>query len=164
MEYSCNLDDDVDDSNFHRHVGYEQNNGCIAQYFARQTIETISHKVTELLEGVDPQERMIVVPDDKIANVMSAIHDGYRHPVGDIFTRHHIVSGESPNYLQNMIDQVINVIVSDVKNTIDTQENNKKLTIWTTVLGDFNNEGLRAHSAIKIRNKHPAQMQFNMNY
>ena len=43
-------------------------------------------------------------------------------------------------------------------------EANKKLTIWNTVYGDFNKEGLRGHSQIKIREKHPQYMAFNMNY
>jgi hypothetical protein len=63
-----------------------------------------------------------------------------------------------------MINQTINLIVNDVKNNLETEENNKKLTIWTTVYGDFNEQGLRSHPPIKIRNKKPASMQFNMNY
>ena len=30
--------------------------------------------------------------------------------------------------------------------------------------GDFNKEGLRAYPPIKLRNKHPQYMAFNMNY
>ena len=44
------------------------------------------------------------------------------------------------------------------------EENNRKLTIWTTVYGDFNQHGLQQHSKIKVRNKRPNPMEFNMNY
>ena len=35
------------------------------------------------------------------------------------------------------------------------EENNKKLTIWTTVFGDFNSHGLRSHAPIKLRERKP---------
>jgi hypothetical protein len=43
-------------------------------------------------------------------------------------------------------------------------ENNKKLTIWTTVLGDFNEHGLRSYAPIKIRENNINKVRFNMNY
>jgi len=43
-------------------------------------------------------------------------------------------------------------------------ENNKKLSIWNSVYGEFNEKGLRAHPPIKIRKKRPQRMMFNMNY
>ena len=44
------------------------------------------------------------------------------------------------------------------------EENNKKLSIWTTVYGDFNAHGLRQHPPIKIRKKRPDPFQFHMRY
>ena len=41
---------------------------------------------------------------------------------------------------------------------------NNTLDIWNTVYGDFNKAGLRAHPKIKLREKHPQYMAFNMNY
>ena len=41
---------------------------------------------------------------------------------------------------------------------------NKQLSKWTTILGDFNKYGLRGHSQIKVNNKRPQSMMFNMNY
>jgi hypothetical protein len=43
-------------------------------------------------------------------------------------------------------------------------ENNRKLTIWTSVLGDFNNHGLRQYTDLKIREKNINKVRFNMNY
>ena len=70
----------------------------------------------------------------------------------------------SESYVQNMIDQVIEVITSDVSNNLEMEENNRKLSIWTTVYGDFNQSGLRQHAPIKIRKKRPQPLMFNMNY
>jgi hypothetical protein len=165
MEYGTKICGPLCDDNYIKHVGYKQSNVCIQKYFDISTVSTISNKVTELLQGVDPENRPIVVPDSTICSVMSEIYDSYRPPTGDIFSRYNIPSGiGSESYVQNMIDQVIEVITSDVRNNLGMEECNKKLTIWTTVLGDFNNDGLRSHPPIKVRNKRPAPMQFNMNY
>jgi hypothetical protein len=153
-------------NNFLRHVGYtEDGNPCIQKYFSNNTVQTIKKKVTELTLGVDPQNRPIVVSDDVICNLMSEIYNSFRPATGDIFTRYIIPSGTtSVSYVNDMINQVIEVLVSNIKNTTMMDENNKKLTVWTTVLGDFNEHNLRSHSVIKVRNKRPAPFQFNMNY
>lgn len=161
MEYGENLSD----FGYIKHVGYKENNSCIKKYFDDSTVRTISHKVTELLQGVDPQNRPIIVPNNTIYSVMNDIYDSYRPPTGDIFSRYIVPSGtSSESYVQNMIDQVIEVITSDVRNNIGMEEYNKTLSIWTTVYGDFSEHGLRQHPPIKTRNKRPAPFQFMMNY
>jgi hypothetical protein len=66
--------------------------------------------------------------------------------------------------MRSIINQTINIITSQIRNEMEMAQNNKKLTVWTTLLGDFNKEGLRSHAPIKIRRKHPQYMAFNMNY
>jgi hypothetical protein len=161
MEYGENLCD----FGYIKHVGYSENNACIAKYFDSKTVDIISNKVSELLQGVDPQNRKIVVPDSNICSVMNNIYESYRPPVGDIYSRYIIPTGtSSESYIQNMIDQVIEVITSDIRNNMEMAENNSKLSVWTTVYGDFNEHQLRQHAPIKVRNKRPAPLQFNMNY
>ena len=63
-----------------------------------------------------------------------------------------------------MNDQVINIITSDVKNNLGMDQCNSKLTIWTTVLGDFNDAGLRSHPPIKLKERRPTTMLFHMRY
>ena len=63
-----------------------------------------------------------------------------------------------------MIDQVINIITTDVKVNLGMDEHNSKLSAWTTILGDFNEHGLRRHAPIKLRERRPMPMAFNMNY
>jgi len=162
MEFAEN----ICDFGYIKHVGYnEEKNSCITKYFSEKTIRLISYKVTELLQGVDHKGRSIIIPDKTICSIMNDIYSSYRPPTGDIFSRYNIPSGRtSESYVQNMIDQVIEVITTDVRNNLEMEENNKKLSIWTTVFGDFNEAGLRQHGPIKIRNKRPSSKDFFMNY
>jgi len=167
MEYGVEIlhENSFRDYGYIKHPGYSENNPCIEKYFSIDTMIMISKKVTQLTMGVDPQNRPIVVPHTNIYSVMNDIYANYRPSTGDIFSRYIVPSGESTeSYVQNMIDQVIEVIVTDIRNNMEMDENNRKLSVWTTVYGDFNTEGLRQHPPIKVRNRHPAYFQFNMNY
>ena len=168
MEYATRICDEPCDDNFMRFVGYSQHmygdKSCLQQYFSKNTIETISCKVTELLMGVDPNNRPIIVPDKTICSVMSAVYDNFRPETSDIYSRYNIPKKGIPSYTQRMIDEVINIITSDVKVNLGMDECNRKLTIWSSILGDFNEQGLRSHGPIKLREKRTQPMMFNMNY
>ena len=163
MEYASDISGR--DDNYIRHVGYNDDNSYINKFFNKDTIRLISFKITELLQGVHPENRPIIVPDYNISSIMSSVYKSYTPQVGDIHSRYIIQNEMSPdNYIQSMIDQTIEIITSSVRNTMEIEENNKKLTIWTTVYGDFNKHGLQQTSKIKIRNKHPAYGQIHMRY
>lgn len=165
MEYAAKINGNISDDNYVKYVGYKEDNACISEYYDSKTVRIISNKVTELLQGVDPENRPIIVPDKTIYSMMNAIYANYRPPTGDIFSRYIVPSGtSSDSYVQNMIDQVIEVITSNVRNSLGMEENNRKLSIWTSVYGDFNEHSLRAHAPIKIRNKRPQSFMFNMHY
>lgn len=165
MEYGTEIYGPFCDDNYIKHVGYSESNPCIKKYFDSETVRTISQKVTELTMGVNPENRPIIVPNSTICSVMNEIYDSYRPPTGDIFSRYIVPSGTtSESYVQSMIDQVIEIIVSNIRNSLGMEEANSKLSIWTTVYGNFNSSGLRQYAPIKVRNKRPAAMQFNMNY
>lgn len=156
---------DITDNSYYKYIGYKQNNYCIQKYFSKENVNMISKKITNLLKGVGQNNRPIIIPDKTIYSVMSEIYNSYRPPTGDIYSRYIVSSGTtSESYVENMVDQVIEVIVTDVRNNIEIEENNKKLTIWTTLYGDFNDNGLRQHSFIKINNKRPTPFQFHMRY
>lgn len=165
MSYQTISQISVDD-NFIRYSGYRQNNACIRKYFSQDTINLISKKVTELLQGVDTMGRNIIVPDETITGIMSEIYNSFRPNTGDIYSRY-IVPNNEDDYVTNMIDQVIEIITSNVRNTLGMEENNAKLSVWTTVLGTMNEHGLRSHSEIgEIRKKntsHRGVVSF-MNY
>ena len=166
MEYASDIFGEIKDDNYNRYVGWDGGDEYVKKYFSEGTIRIISAKIIELLKGVDPHGRTIIVPDKTILSVMSDIYKSYRPPTGDIHTRYIVSPGSlyRDNYIQNMIDQTIEVITSDVRNNIGIEENNKKLTVWTTVYGDFNLHGLKQTSQIKIRNRHPQLFQFHMRY
>lgn len=166
MEYAINLSGDITDDNYYRYVGWSESNNCIKDYFKLQTVETISKKISDLLQGVDPSGKRIVVPNSTIYSVLSQIYNSYRPPTGDIYGRYNVPTDTPENYVQDLIDQTIEVIVVDVKNNIGVDEANSKLSIWNTVYGDFNNCGLRQFPPIKIREKNTnfrGMVQF-MNY
>lgn len=156
------------DMNAVAYVGWDQTSDqseALRYLFSNETLDLISNQISDALKGVDPQGRRIIIPHDKIANVLSSVYRfGTRTQIGDIYTHDTIPDNQSRNDLRNIINQTINIVVSAIKDEIEVTENNKKLTIWTTVLGDFNSQGLRQHAPIKLRNKHPQYMAFNMNY
>ena len=164
MEYATEICGEVCNDQFIKHVGYSYNTGGLREFFAKSNIDKISHKITELLMGVLKNNRPIIVPDKTICSVMSAVYESFRPETGDIYTRYNIPKDRGQSYLQTMIDEVINIITTDVKNNLGMDEANSKLSIWTTVLGDFNEHGLRSHSKIRLREKRPMPMQFHMNY
>ena len=148
-----------------KYVGFTDYNPCLQKFFCQDTINIISKKVTQLLMGVDPLNRPILVPDDKIAFVMDAIYENYRPATSDIFSRYNVPDGSTTeSYVQNLIDQTIELIYSEVKTNLEMEENNRKLSVWSTVLGDFNSQGLRSFAPIKTRLKRPNPFELNMNY
>lgn len=151
---SCGKNQTCDD-NFTRFVGWKESNICIKKYFSQETVNTISTKLSDLLQGVDPKGRPIIVPDKTICSVMSQVFTNYRPATKDIYGRYNVPSNTAESYVQSMIDQTIEIIFSDVLNNLGMDEVNSKLSAWNTVLGDFNENGLRSHPVIKIREKRP---------
>jgi len=144
------------------HVGYTDTNEATKGYFSPDTAKLIASKVTELLRDFYPPG--IIVPCNRVTEVMNAIYRAYRPSTGDIFTRYNISSAENPNMVDAMINQVIQVIVNDIKNNLLTEQNNSNLDNWVVLYGDFNKWGLRQHAPITTRDRKPKTMLFNMNY
>jgi hypothetical protein len=166
MEYASDI---YNNDMFIKHVGYSDNLGTdypspTEQFYSQKNVNKISKKITELLMGVDKNNRPIVVPDKNIYNIMNSVYANFRPETGDIFTRYHIPNEKDTNTISHLTNQVINIIVSDIRNNLGMEECNSKLTVWTTVLGDFNKHGLRRHSKIKLREKRITPMLFQMNY
>lgn len=159
----CTDNEPPRDLNFMRYVGWTENY-CARLFFSDDTVSLISKKVTELTRGVDPKNRKIIIPKERITEAMDAVYSSFVPSVGDIHSRYVVPSIAPENQMQNMIDQTIEIIVSHVRNELEMAQNNQKLSAWVQVYGDFNVHNLRAHDIIKIQEKRPATMQFNMNY
>lgn len=156
------------DQNFLSHVGWDytaSGSDMLKYLFSSSTLDILSQQITQALRGVDPRGRDILVPHDKIANVLSSVYSfGTRTNIGDMYAHDTIPSIEARNDVRNILNQTINIVVSAIKDEITVTEQNKKLTVWTTVLGDFNDHGLRSFAPIKLRERHPQYMAFNMHY
>jgi len=159
---------DLRDSNSYAFVGYDQTYlsfELTKQVFSPENISKLSAIITELTKDCDPYGRKIVVPPERIAQVLSSVfRDGRRTHVGDIYTKYIIPQQEARDDLDNINRQTLNIIISTIRNEFDTIRNNQQLSVWTTVLGDFNEHGLRSHDVLKIRRHRPQPMMFNMNY
>lgn len=156
------------DNNSLRYVGWDVTNKIsnYDKFFSDQTIDIISKKITQHTMGVDCNNRPIVVPKDKIQHVMSQVLSSNRPKVGDIYGRYNVPDITPRNDLQEMIDRTINIIVNDIRVNIGMEQNNAKLSIWDTVYGDFNRQGLQQvpQGFAKIKKKRIQPMFFFENY
>lgn len=146
-----------------RYVGYSSTNAASAAVrvlYSPETIKYIQKVVFDTLKCSYPQG--VIIPCKTIANVVDQVYSNFRPSTGDIYGRYTIPTNELAPY-DDILNQVINILVSDVRNNIGIQVNDN-LSIWTTVLGDFNREGLRSHTPIKVLDKHPQRGLFFENY
>jgi hypothetical protein len=157
-----------DNSSYMAYVGWDATSSGdknLEYLFSEANLTALQRQVADALVGVDPQGRKIMVALDKIANVLTNVYQNVtRTRVGDIYSRYVVPQDQSRCDLREVNNVAVNIIVRSIRDEYETIENNKKLTVWTTVLGDFNKEGLRSHPPIKIRRRHPQHMAFNMNY
>lgn len=144
----------------HKYIGSNfDDNPQVKLFFSTDVVNFISQQCTSRLEHVDFLKRDIIVPDKRIIEVMNTVFLSFVPGKGFDAKQY------TPNqYVESMIQQTIERIVYDVENTLLLEQCNQKKTVWTSVLGDFNQHQLRSHAPIKINNKHPNRMQFNMHY
>jgi hypothetical protein len=130
--------------------------------FNDENVQHYQSIIRELLKGVS--SRPILVSLDTIKSVLWQCYESRNPLVGDPYSRYIQASNVNRTDLEDIVNRTINIIVSQIRNEYGMIENNKKLTKWTTVLGDFNAAGLRSHPPLKIRSKKPETMQFHMKY
>jgi hypothetical protein len=147
-----------------RYVGYEEDYNRNAFIFTNEHVALIQKEVSRLLRGVDPQGRVIQVTRQVVLDSLDNIASGYLPETGAPYGRYMFDDDCRRNDVASIIGLTINFIASAVKTDLEIQDANSKLTVWTTVLGDFNDQGLRSHAPIKIRERRPDPMMFNMNY
>jgi len=171
MEYGCIIENEkiengrVMDENFYRYVGWSVSQGELdKRFFSEVTVRDISNKLTELLKCLRKDGRPIVVADRVIAHMMSEVFYKNRPQLGNGYFMYNIPAAEPRNDYETMKEMVIEMIFNTIKTEYQMDENNRKLTIWTSVLGDFNKHGLRQYTNLKINEKNINKMRFNMNY
>lgn len=168
MEYGNNICPRNMDNGYMKHIGWGETIGTNDNFkdlWEPSTLARIQVQITQLLEGVHESGNPIIVPIDTIANVLSQCYESNVPTIGDIHSRFIITNGQqSQNEVRNIIDRTVNIITTQIRNEYEIAQNNNKLSIWSTLYGDFNKEGLRAHAPLKVRKKRPQQMMFNMRY
>lgn len=153
------------DSN--QYVGWDQQvnwNSFLSKLFSKETIQTIQKKTSEYLVGVDEQGRNIIPTDRVVESALYGVFQNYRPKTGDIYGKYTVNNDNSRDDYSYIVDQTISLLVRGIRNELEMQQNNSKLTIWTTLLGDFNEHGLRQYAPIKVKNKRPDPMLFHMRY
>ena len=156
------------DNNSMKYIGWNntiQGNDNYSFIWDRNRLLIIQQKITQLLEGVGPSGRSIIVPLDKIAHVLNQVYNSNNPQVGDIYSRYTLPSlSINRDDITEIVDRTINIIVTSIRNEYEMIKCNNKLSIWDSVYGDFNRHGLRAHPPIKVRKRRSERMQFHMNY
>lgn len=122
-------------------------------FFSDKIITFIQNETSRRLKNIRSDGKGIIVHPTVISNVMTQIYNNTR--LGSMYDNATI---------KRLVDNVIETITIEVISETKDEENKKKLTIWTTVLGDFNKHGLRQYSSIKLNNKNLNKMKFSMSY
>jgi hypothetical protein len=154
------------DNGYTKFIGWDNTVSADVNFqflWSPERLKVYQTKITQLLEGVSPDGRPIIVPLKTIGNVLYQCYESHRPQVGDIYSRF-TQSENTRDDVRDIVDRTINIIVSQIKNEYEVIDNNSKLSIWNTVYGDFNKHGLRQHPQIKVRKRRPSTMQFHMRY
>jgi hypothetical protein len=153
------------DNHYLANVGWEKINETNTGYrlfFSIENINRISLKICKVLREAGHN---IVVTPEVITGVMSDVIGRKNTPqIGDIYTRYIIPLEDPRNDISDLNDRVVNIIVNTIINEQDQIKWNESLTIWDTVLGDFNRQKLRSHSIIRKKDNDYMKGQFNFNY
>ncbi len=140
-------------------------NPLTQKLFTKTTVNVIQQKVADYLTGVDANGRRIVPTERVVVSALFGIFREHAPRTGDIYGKFLVVDDSKRDDYAYIVDKTISLLVQGIRDDLGMAEQNQKLTIWTTVLGDFNEHGLRQHPPIKINNgKRPDPMLFHMRY
>jgi len=151
--------------NYLRYVGWKVSEQPFdKKFFSKETIQIIKEKTSNLLKCLRSDGRPIEVSDRVIGHVMSQVYDKYRPQLGNMYTMLTIPAAEPRDDMKLLINLVVETIYRTITSETQMEENNKRLTVWTSVLGDFNEHGLRQYTTIKTVKNNINKVRFNMNY
>lgn len=155
-----------------RHPGYgvTLDNECLLGYdalFSSKTLMYIKSELKKLLANVTT--RPIVVADHVIQNVLENLFlHNTPQAIGDIYSKYHMVGEDldckRASDVSKMVQETIEVIYNYIKNEYEMIECNNNMTAWNALYGAQNPHGLLAHPPIKVLQKRPMPMQFEMRY
>ena len=106
-----------------------------------------------------------IIPSERIVIIaLYGVYENHIPRTGDIYGKYLVVDQTQRDDYGYIVDKTISLLIDGIKNDIEMTEANSKLSIWNSVLGDFNENGLRQFPPIKLRNKGPDRMLFHMKY
>ena len=171
MEYGISMTAGPHDYNDSRFVGWSAASSmsdclinCYQDLYKQETVNYISKQVTNYLSPLKKNGKLICVPDEQIREMITSVWNVEKVVPAGIYTKDTFDDVGTPNPFRRIVDIVIQSITSQIKDLYEMRECNNSLNIWNQLYGDFNEAGLRAHSKIKLRERHPQYMMFNMNY
>lgn len=151
------------DSNYYRYVGWPQTaNGAGYKFlFSAENVQYISRQVAQTLAkfGLD-----VRVSPRVIGGVLSNLFENSNPKIGDIYTRYIIPQEEPRNDVASITNQAITVLVNNILVEKQQIACNSQLNIWSTVLGDFNPQGLRSYAPLKTKQNDYIKGVFIENY
>ena len=170
-EYGVSLTSGPHDYNALAHVGWNNNLDCDCiiegsgnfynKLYDQKTVNYISKTVTDYLWPLT--NCAIVCEDEQIRQMITSVFN-----VEAGADNASIYTQDTFNLPRDSFTRIVNIVIqsitSQIKNAYQMKQCNNSLDIWNTLYGDFNKAGLRAHSKIKLRERHPQYMMFNMNY
>jgi hypothetical protein len=162
-----NLYNDRIDMNQYEYIGWSTIsdwNPLVQRLFTKTTVKCIQEKTAEYLVGVDPSGKKIMPTERVVIAAMHSIFKNFHPTTGDIYGKYTVVNQSQRDDYSYIVDQTISLLVQGIRDDLGMAEQNQKLTIWTTLYGDFNDHGLRQTPPIKINNKRPDPMLFHMRY
>lgn len=167
-EWVENYLDSSENLSYNAYVGWKETssgNIGLETLFSVENLKAVQTTLDHVLKDLHPQGKRIVVTIPQIANVMSNIYENtLPGQIAGIYTKSVIPPAHPRNDIQEINQRTVQAIYNLLSTQFEVETNNKKLSIWNTVLGDFNENGLRAHPPIKTRNKHAQRMAFHMRY
>lgn len=154
---------DMYNSSYNAYVAYEQPE-TLNYLFSNENLNMISETLSDLLKCLRKDGRPIVVTHRVIGETLSHLQQGATRQIGDIYTLYNIPQATRRDDISRFNYMAIHHIYTQIKTEYEMEEANKKLTVWTTKLGDFNEHGLRQHSTLKIKQNNINKFRFNMTY
>lgn len=160
-----------DDTNYLKHPGWGITvapDGCNTGYdmfFSDKTYQYIKSNLDSLLSDIT--ERPILVTEKVIRNSMETIFNNNRPAaIGDIYSKYHMTGLDCEHMfdLNKVVHEVIEVIYNYVKNEYQMAACNQSMNAYNALYGTCNELGLLAHPPIKLLEKRPQPMMFNMRY
>jgi hypothetical protein len=132
------------------------------EVFTKRTVKIIQEKVYEYLlksisKKIIPSERIVII-------ALYGVFENHIPRTGDIYGRYLVVDETQRDDYGYIVDKTISLLITGIETDIGMQDANSKLSIWNSILGDFNENGLRQFPPIKLRERGPDRFLFHMRY